>query len=80
MTGTTYDPIEAAKAQERYCNEHEIPVFAPRNGWCHSCGRNIYEPYTYRGREDNTYYGISVEEAGSRLITGCPHCNHSFVE
>jgi len=80
MTGATYDPIEAAKAQERYCNEHEIPVFAPRNGWCASCGRNIYEPYTYRGREDHTYFGISVEEAGSRLITGCPHCNFSFVE
>lgn len=41
----TYDPIEAAKAQEDYCNEHKAPIFAPRNGWCFNCGKNIYEPY-----------------------------------
>ena len=75
----TYDVIRAADAQARYCEEHEIPLFAPTNGWCHECGRNIYEPYTYRGQEDRTI-GISVEEAGSRHITGCPHCNHTFVD
>lgn len=75
----TYDAVEAARAQERYCNEHEIPVFTPRNGWCYRCGRNIYEPYTYRGREDSTI-GITVEEAGSRHITGCPHCNATFAD
>ena len=51
----------------------------PSNGWCYSCGRNIYEPYTYRGREDHTY-GITVEEAGSRHITSCPHCNATFCD
>jgi len=75
----TYDAIAAAKAQEEYCNAHEHPMFAPSNGWCSSCGRNIYEPYTYRGREDHTY-GITVEEAGSRLITSCPHCNRTFCD
>ena len=73
----TYDATKAIKAQEAYCDEHEIPLFAPRNGWCTSCGRNIYEPYTYRGHEDQTY-GITVEEAGSRHITSCPHCNATF--
>ena len=63
----TYDATKAIKAQEAYCDEHEIPLFAPRNGWCTSCGRNIFEPYTYRGREDQTH-GITVEEAGSRHI------------
>lgn len=79
MNNLTYDPIEAAKAQEAYCNEHEIPQFAPRNGWCSSCGRNIYEPYTYR-REPIVTSGIAVEEAGSRLITSCPHCNATFCD
>lgn len=74
-----FDPIEAAKAQEAYCDQHEVPMFAPSNGWCNACGRNIYEPYTYRGREDHTY-GISVEEAGQRLISSCPHCNTTFVD
>lgn len=80
MTGATYDPIEAAKAQERYCDEHEIPIFAPRNGWCASCGRNIYEPYKVHsfGEKSMRVFGISVKEAGSRLITGCPHCNRTF--
>ena len=73
----TYDATKAIKAQEVYCDEHKIPQFAPRNGWCSSCGRNIYEPYTYRGHEDQTY-GITVEEAGSRHITSCPHCNATF--
>lgn len=75
----TYDAVEAAKAQEGYCNAHELPIFAPSNGWCACCGRNIYEPYTYRGREDHTH-GITVEEAGSRLITSCPHCNSTFCD
>lgn len=74
----TYDTIKAAKAQEDYCDKHDLPMFAPRNGWCYACGRCIYEPYTYRGHEDHTYYGITVEEAGSRLITSCPHCNTAF--
>ena len=75
----TYDTIKAAKAQERYCNEHEIPVFAPCNGWCNHCGRNIYEPYTYWGREDRTF-GFSVEDAGSRHLTSCPHCHSTFCD
>ena len=79
MNSPTYDPIEAAKAQEVYCDEHEIPQFAPRNGWCSSCGRNIYEPYTYR-REPIVTSGITVEEAGSHLITSCPHCNATFCD
>jgi len=75
----TYNPIEAAEAQKHYCDRQEVPLYAPANGWCSRCGRNIYEPYTYRGKEEQTY-GISVDEAGSRLITSCPHCNYSFVE
>ena len=77
--GKTYDAALAAKEQERYCDAHEIPIFAPYTGWCTSCGRNIYEPYTYRGREDRTL-GITVEEAGTRHITCCPHCGATFCD
>lgn len=75
----TYDPTEAVKAQEAYCDEHEFPIFAPSNGWCVNCGRNIFEAYTYRGCEDQTT-GISVQEAKTRLITCCPHCNTTFCD
>jgi len=83
MNGATYDPIKAAKAQEEYCNAHKAPIFAPSNGWCVNCGKNIYEPYKVRsfkskGDQPDRIFGISVEEAGSRLITGCPHCNRTF--
>jgi len=75
----TYDTTKAIKAQEAYCNEHEIPMFAPRNGWCTRCGRNIFEPYTYR-REPLQTCGITVEDAGIRHITSCPHCNATFCD
>lgn len=63
----TFDRKKAAEAQSKFAQEHECPMFAPIEGWCYHCGRNIYEQ-------------ISVEEAGKRLITGCPHCYHSFVD
>lgn len=83
MTNNSFDPVRAAKAQEDYCNEHKAPIFAPRNGWCVYCGKNIYEPYKVhsfcgRGDQAERVFGITVEEAGSRLITGCPHCNRTF--
>lgn len=75
----TYDAVKAIEAQKRYCDERKCPYFAPPNGWCSRCGRNIFEPYTYR-REPLVTIGISVEEAGSKLITGCPHCGATFVD
>ena len=75
----TFNTIEAIKMQEAYCAKHGFPMYVPANGWCRDCGRNIFEPYTYR-REPIKTTGISVEEAGSRLISGCPHCNRTFVD
>lgn len=57
----------AARAQEAYCDGQEAPMFAPRDGICPACGRNIYE-------------ALTVEQAGTRLITGCPLCHYSFLE
>lgn len=67
----------ARDAQEKYCDEHDLPHFAPFNGICENCFANIYVPVE---RKNGAVLGISVEEAGSRLISGCPHCNHSFCE
>lgn len=73
-----FNPKLAIQAQEDYCERNECPMFAPGNGLCPRCGRNIYEPHRFR--DHNTVYGIAVNQAGSTLITGCPHCNYSFVE
>ena len=72
-----YNPVLAAKAQERYCDDSERPMFAPHDGICYHCGRNIYLPSN--GRR-GAVLGITGEDAGKKLVTGCPHCNYSFVE
>ena len=72
-----FNPVKAAMAQEHYCEEREGPMFAPHNGICPRCGRNIYLP---TNGSKGAVHGITVEKAGNQLITGCPHCNYSFVE
>lgn len=70
----TYNAEQAASAQQRYCKEKDYPHFAHRV--CCSCKRCIYEKVDHGNRTT----GISVEEAGSTLITGCPHCNRSYCD
>ena len=58
-----------------YSSEMKKPVeqrvgFAPLNGICWRCGRNIAE-------EEN---GITLEQLGDYIITGCPYCHHSFCD
>lgn len=72
-----YNPAKAIKAQERYCDENWRPLFAPSDGLCPRCGRNIYLP---TNGSDGAVFGITVESAGNHMITYCPHCNHSFIE
>jgi len=72
-----FDNKRAPAAQQEYCDKHEIPMFAPYNGICYRCGRNIYLPTNGR---NGAIFGVTVEQAGSQLITGCPHCSYSFVE
>lgn len=72
-----FDPKKAAKAQIAYCEHEEVPMFAPSNGQCFRCGRNIYLP---TNGQSGRICGITVEQAGKTLITGCPHCCYSFVE
>ena len=68
-----YNSELAKEAQLRYCDEHRLPDFAPHDGICFRCGANIYEP-------KNGSRAISVEEAGSKLITGCPNCSWSYCD
>lgn len=84
MTEKHYNPTEAHLAQVKHCEERKLPHFAPV-GNCWRCGKNIYELKetefkTWDGRTIIRQTGISVEQAGSELITGCPHCNRSFCD
>lgn len=54
-------------AQKKYCDETGYPHFAPHSGICWSCGEDIYK-------------NMTVKEAGSKHITGCPHCKKSFCD
>lgn len=57
----------AIEAQAKYCKEMNLPHFAPYDGICFYCRCQIYEH-------------ISVSDADSHLISGCPVCRRSFVE
>lgn len=62
------DEIEEKRlAQQKYAKEKKLPLFAPLSGKCWSCGRNIYN-------------AISLEEASTRLITGCPYCHRTYCD
>lgn len=58
-----------------YSSEMKKPIedrtgFAPHNGLCYCCGKNIAE-----GPK-----GITLEQLGDYIITGCPYCYRSFCE
>lgn len=55
------------EAQKEYCHSEPAPHFAPEDGFCWSCGEQIYTR-------------ISKERASSDLITGCPHCCRSYCD
>ena len=62
-----YTIEEKIDAQAKYCEENDVPHFAPYTGRCWACGRQIYNK-------------ISYERAANRLITGCPYCHRSYVD
>ena len=74
--GKTFNTAKAIEAQRKYCKEKGYPHFAPYDGRCYSCNKDIYSEIDH-----GTYKtGISVESAGSELIIGCPHCNRSYCD
>lgn len=70
---------ESIKAQRNYCEKTGAPHFAPRNGVCWSCNKNIYEEHPWKYNPEITS-GIDVERAATELVTGCPHCNRSYCD
>jgi hypothetical protein len=86
-----YDSKLAEKAQTEYVKKNNFPDFAPPFGRCWSCKKNIYEPVAWTWNdyweevpldspEATRITGITVKEAGERLITGCPHCHRSYCD
>lgn len=57
----------AIAGQHAYAEAKNVPEFAPGDGICWGCGRNIYDP-DISGHYD-------VKYAMTHLITGCPYCN-----
>lgn len=72
----TFNSSMAIDAQDKYCKEKGYPHFAPRNGRCYRCNKQIYEQIDH----GNYKTGISVEKAGKELVTGCPHCNRTYCD
>ena len=63
--GKVFDEERALKAQEEYCKQHNLPMFASeRCPWCHG----------------KVFAHISVGKASSELITGCPVCGYTFCD
>ena len=74
-----FDAQESIRAQENYCKENKLPHFAPHDGRCWSCNQQIYAEGKSRWN-GGISRGVSVEKAGTELITGCPHCNRSYCD
>lgn len=61
------DIRERIKAQRKLCKETDFPMFAPQDGFCWSCGHQIFtEEHDYRAR--------------NRQMTGCPVCGRSYCD
>lgn len=58
---------EKINAQKKLCKDKNYPHFAPPDGYCFYCKRDIYTE-------------ITTQSASEHLITGCPHCNYSYCE
>ena len=54
-------------AQKAYCKRKEYPLFAPDDGICYACHKQIYSE-------------ISILQAGHTHITGCPICHRSYCD
>ena len=64
---TREDINKRCKAQKIYCIKEKVPHFAPIDGNCFHCNRQIY-------------LKITLQKAENELITGCPWCHYSYCE
>jgi len=65
-SGHMMNITEAFEKQQKLCHGLGVPCFVLEE--CPMCGEFIFDDY------------VTFSEAGERMITGCPHCNYSFVE
>lgn len=79
MSTTTeiFDVPASIAAQKELQQAKNYPDFAPIDGHCYGCRRQIYVQQD-SGHGYKT--GISLEKASTELITGCPHCHYSYCE
>lgn len=56
---------EKFQLQLTYCKVNKLPCFC--SILCYKCKKDIFER-------------ITEKTANTTLITGCPHCNYSFVD
>lgn len=64
---------DCIEAQAKYCKDQQAPHFAPEDGFCWSCGNQIYAD---AGRS----HGRDISYASTELVTGCPHCHRSYCD
>lgn len=63
---------ECIKNQDIIVKEKGYPYFAPGDGTCYRCNRNIYQNYMIEGKVSKGH--------GNEFVTGCPHCHRSYCE
>jgi hypothetical protein len=80
MENETFNVNEAIQAQKKLQLEKKYPDFAPSNGICYACQKQIYSQIEQDFNGNIFFTGISVEKASKSLITGCPHCNRSYCD
>ena len=67
-----YDYVqEAISNQEKLVSKLGTPYFAPADGICWKCGRQIF------GTGESQ---ITKERAAKEFITGCPHCHQTYCD
>lgn len=70
---TPQELADCIKAQADLWKGKRYPNFAPANGICWKCHRNIYQNYEIDGH-------IHHGRDGTELVTGCPHCHRSYCD
>ena len=65
-----FDTQQAITEQANYCDRNHLPMIAPGMS-THGCCKNCHNPIYIIG-------GISIEEARTTYIIGCPYCHTLF--
>jgi hypothetical protein len=71
---------EACRLQSALCGREGVPHFAPHDGFCYDCHKNIYQVIEHNNGTYNWKTGIDLASAGTSHITACPHCSSSYCD